>query len=212
MPTTLRPGLYALHCPVPDVLLVDKRRKERQAAEKRPLPPVIEPEPWRPDPKWGMNTGPPATDASHAFRSSKNRPASLKVGKPPPRGAPPPSPVRRLKVVDPVEERAASPLSRPLTARDDFPTETEDERNQRIESELAAQPGQLVGALQREEAEAEAPSRLSTRLLTAVRAEPSAATSSVRCTALHLRPSHSGVVSLDAGHPTLASSRGRQPR
>ena len=67
---------------------------ERQAAEKRPLPPVIEPEPWRPDPKWGMNTGPPATDASHAFRSSKNRPASLKVGKPPPRGAPPPSPVR----------------------------------------------------------------------------------------------------------------------
>ena len=129
---------------------------ERQAAEKRPLPPVIEPEPWRPDPKWGMNTGPPATDASHAFRSAKNRPASLTVGKPPPRGAPPPSPVRRLKVVDPVEERAASPLSRPLTARDDFPVETEDERNQRIESELAAQLGQLVGALQREDAEAEA--------------------------------------------------------
>ena len=78
------------------------------------------------------------------------------MGKPPPRGAPPPSPVRRLKVVDPVEERAASPLSRPLTARDDFPVETEDERNQRIESELAAQLGQLVGALQREDAEAEA--------------------------------------------------------
>jgi len=121
---------------------------ERQAVERRPKTPVLEAAPWRPDPYWSQKVGPPATDAAHAFRSSKNRPAALRVGKPPPRGAPPPSPVRRLKV----EERAASPV----TFREEFVAkETPRTKEQNIESALAAQLGQLVGALRREDDEAE---------------------------------------------------------